>query len=827
MDRGGKSTFVNYKHDPSIPWSLSDNTILSIYEDQSRLLWVGTFSGGLNQSSRAKEHFTHYQHDPNNLESLGDNRVFSIYEDPRETRKIFWLGTQGGLCRMNLEGKETFVNYKHDPNDPRSIIDNRIRSVYQDRLGVLWIGTYGGLSRMNGHELNRAAFTHYQHDPNDDSSLSHNRVWSIHESPNEAGKVLWIGTFDGLNRFDRATKTFMHYKHDPNNPRSLSDNYIRTIYEDRSGVLWLGTLGGLNRFDRATKTFTHYKHDPNNPGSLSDNRVRSIHEDSNHGGMLWIGTSGGLNQFDRTTGIFKPYREKDGLPNDTVYGILEDDRGYLWLSTNEGLAKFNPENETFRNYDVNDGLQSNEFNGGAYFKSRNGEFFFGGASGLNVFHPDSLKDNPHIPPIVITDFKIFNKALRPGMARRFGKPLQSHITETEEIVLSYKENVFSFEFAALDFTFPQKNNYAYKMENFDEDWIYSETRRFAMYTNLDPGEYVFRVKGSNNDGLWNEKGAAIKITITPPFWQTWWFRIVAGASVLALAFGWYRSRIKNIETQKKKLEIQVEEKTREIRQTQAQLVQSEKMAALGKLTAGIAHEINTPLGALISNGDLFMRSVRKVKAIFSAPDKAVEVEGHPELTRLLENIEQLNTINKTATDRIMAVVNSLRNFARLDMAELAIVDIHQGLENTLTLAHHELKNCIEIHKDYGNIPPIKCYPNKLNQVFMNLFVNASHAIHGQGEIFIKTRVRDGTIMIEFKDTGIGIADEDLGRIFDPGFTKKGFGVGTGLGLSIVYQIIEDHKGKIEVESEIGKGTVFRLILPLNLEKSVGKKSSSS
>ena len=275
------------------------------------------------------------------------------------------------------------------------------------------------------------------------------------------------------------------------------------------------------------------------------------------------------------------------------------------------------------------------------------------------------------------------------------------------------------------------------------------------------------------------------------------------------------------------LERKVEIRTRELRDKQAQFVQSEKMASLGQLVAGVAHEINTPLGALISNGDLFMRSVKKVKAIFSAPDKAVEVEGHPELTRLLENIEQFNTINKTATDRIMAVVNSLRNFARLDMAELAIVDIHQGLENTLTLAHHELKNCIEIHKDYGNIPPIKCYPNKLNQVFMNLFVNASHAIHGQGEIFIKTRVRDGTIMIEFKDTGIGIADEDLGRIFDPGFTKKGFGVGTGLGLSIVYQIIEDHKGKIEVESEIGKGTVFRLILPLNLEKSVGKKSSSS
>ncbi len=262
------------------------------------------------------------------------------------------------------------------------------------------------------------------------------------------------------------------------------------------------------------------------------------------------------------------------------------------------------------------------------------------------------------------------------------------------------------------------------------------------------------------------------------------------------------------------LEQKVQERTRELREKQAQLVQTEKMATLGNLVAGVAHEINTPLGALKSNNDIFIRSFAKVKGILSDPKIPAEVREHPELTRLFESIEKLNAVNRTAAERIVAIVISLRKFARLDEAELDEVDIHEGLENTLTLVHHEIKNRIEVHRDYEDIPPIKCYPNQLNQVFMNLLVNASHAIEGVGEIFIKTHLRDGAVVIEIRDSGIGIPKEDLERIFDPGFTTKGFGIGTGLGLSIVYQIIEDHRGEIEVESQVGVGTVFRILLPV-------------
>jgi serine phosphatase RsbU (regulator of sigma subunit) len=315
-----------------------------------------------------------------------------------------------------------------------------------------------------------------------------------------------------------------------------------SIHEDGSGVFWIGTWGGgLNKFDPKEEEFIHYQNDVDDPHSLSNNSIGPIYEDRS--GVLWIGTNGGgLNKFDREKETFTHYRKKDGLPNDIIYGILEDNQGNLWLSTNKGLSKFNPRTQIFNNYDVEDGLQSNEFNGMAYHKNRSGEMFFGGLKGFNAFYPDSVKDNPFIPPIVITDLQIFNEPV--GI--KDDSPLRKHITETEEIMLSYKDNVFSFEFAALNFTNPKKNQYKYLMEGFDEDWISSGTRRFVTYTNLDPGEYVFRVKGSNNDGLWNEEGASVKIIITPPFWETWWFRALSAMLVIGLAFTGYYRRLKNV-----------------------------------------------------------------------------------------------------------------------------------------------------------------------------------------------------------------------------------------------------------------------------------------
>ncbi|NIS17487.1 MAG: PAS domain S-box protein [Aliifodinibius sp.] len=262
------------------------------------------------------------------------------------------------------------------------------------------------------------------------------------------------------------------------------------------------------------------------------------------------------------------------------------------------------------------------------------------------------------------------------------------------------------------------------------------------------------------------------------------------------------------------LEQKVEERTRELRQKQAQLVQAEKMAALGNLVAGVAHEVNTPLGALSSNNDLFIRSLEKLKAMVSDSSAPAEFRESEELKKLLKNMEELTDINKTASSRIIDIVSSLRKFARLDQAEMDTVDIHEGIENTLTLVHHQLKNRVEVERDYGDLPKISCYPNQLNQVFMNILVNASQAIEGKGKIFVKTRRKNDNAVIEISDTGRGIPEDKLERIFDPGYTTKGAGVGTGLGLSIVHQIIEDHNGRIEVESKVNEGTTFRIVIPI-------------
>ncbi|MCP4694204.1 MAG: response regulator [Desulfobacterales bacterium] len=558
--------FIHHRHTPHVPGALSDNAIRSIHEDRAGGLWFGTYQAGINTFDYKRAKFAHFRHDPDDPDSLGHNVIWSMHED---RAGVLWIGTDGGgLDRVdwkNASGADAgrFTHYRRDPDDPDSLSNDSVYSIYEDRNGTLWVGTDGGgLNRFvpgeSGGAAGRGRFIHYRHDPDDPRSLGHDKVKTIYED--RAG-TLWLGTEGGLNRFNREEKTFTSYRHDPDDPLSLSNNRIWTIHEDRAGAFWIGTDGGgLDRFDRETGRFHHYRHDPENPRSLSNNLVISLHED--RAGALWVGTGGGgLNKFDRENGTFTHYREKDGLPNDVIFGILEDKQGFLWFSTVAGATRFDPRTGACRNYDVSDGLQDNEFNTGAYHQSRSGEMFFGGGNGFNAFHPADVKDNPAIPPVVITDFQLFHQSVAPDG----DGPLQKPVPATRGIELTHRDNVFSFEFAALDFTAPGKNRYAYRLEGFDEDWIFTDAgRRFALYTNLDPGDYLFRVKGSNNDGVWNEEGASIKITVLPPWWKTTWFRASMLLLALGLVVGGYRRRMRTIQRQKRRLETQVDEKTRDL-----------------------------------------------------------------------------------------------------------------------------------------------------------------------------------------------------------------------------------------------------------------------
>jgi signal transduction histidine kinase/ligand-binding sensor domain-containing protein len=542
-----RDRFIQYIHDPNDPYSLSSDYIRPIFEDRSGVLWIGTSYGGLNKYARSTQKFTLYSNHPGLPNNLSDNNTWSVYKDRSGN---LWIGTFfSGLNKLDpSSGKVTI--YQHDPSKPTSLSNNEIRAILQDRNGTLWIGTeHGGLNRFDPAT---EAFLHYQHNPDDPTSLSIDNVFSIYEDP--LGR-LWIGTESGgLNRFDQASGTFVHYQHDANDPLSLSDDSVRAIYADHTGVLWIGTeRGGLNLWDNQDHPIKIYRHDPQDPSSLSNDWVLSILEDKN--GTVWIGTvGGGLDRFDHSTQSFTHYTVKNGLPDDTIYGILADADGNLWLSTSKGLSKFNPAAGTFRNYDISDGLQGNQFDPGAYFQAQDGEMFFGGTKGLNAFYPNLVKDNPIPPPVAITAFQKFNQTV------------QLNPASNETIQLSYRDTFISFEFAALDYNAPEKNQYAYKLDGVDKDWVLAGSRRYASYTNLRGGDYVFWVKGANNDGVWSSQGIALRIHVIPPFWQTWWFLGIVGLTVVAGSFGGYRLRVRDVEARNRELEKQVEERTRESEQ---------------------------------------------------------------------------------------------------------------------------------------------------------------------------------------------------------------------------------------------------------------------
>ena len=544
--------FIRHQYDPRDPHSLSNDIVIAIYEDRLGALWIGTFGGGVNRYDRSAQPYVLYRHDPDDPNSLSHNMVLSFDEDESG---VLWIGTGGGgICAFD-PGSREFTRYQTDPENPHSLTDGVVWSVHLDVSGILWAGTGGGLDRLDS---TTGEFTHFRSDADDPASLSHNTVGTIAE---DGSGRLWVGTVQGLNRFDRETEAFTRYVNEPDDPHSLSANVIWCLYVDRSGVLWVGTRGGgLDRFVPETEQFVHYRNDPDDPNSLSDDRVISVYEDRT--GVFWIGTAGGgLNRMDPATGDFTRYREKDGLPNDVVYGILEDDRGNLWLSTNKGIARFDPRKAAFKSYDVSDGLQSNEFNIGAYFSTGDGQMLFGGINGFNAFRPSEVKDNSRVPPIVLTTLT------------QAGEPLDPHtpVESTEEVKLRWPANYFEFGYAALSYVQPEKNQYAYMLEGLEKDWIQVGSRRFGRYTNLPGRTYTLRVKGSNNDGVWNEAGLSLKVTVVPPFWATWWFRGAVVLLVAGVVVGGYRVRLSSIRARSRELESEVEERTYEIERRRQEL----------------------------------------------------------------------------------------------------------------------------------------------------------------------------------------------------------------------------------------------------------------
>lgn len=847
----GTNTFTRWAHDAANENSLPNNTVRCINEDSRGLIWIGTENGGVSIYDKANRCFYAYKVDDKNTFSISSNSLWDIYRD--RTGNI-WLATYGGGVEFLDNQPEKFACYLKEPSNERSLSNNNVNTFCEDGRGQIWIGTDGGgISVFNPKEH---SFDRYR--PKPGSGLPSDVILTIKqgksgnmlvgtfrgglcELANPANGIFkkfpvdstshlgtssdmigsleedkadnwWVGTWHGgLNYYDSHKGRFTYFRADPRDAGSIGVPSIQCMLKDSKGDLWIGTMGGgLAHLNHETKSFVHYCHEQSDTTSLSNDIVNYIMEDSK--GRLWLGTNNGLNLFDRVTGRFKKYFQKDGLPNNVVQGILEDKKANLWIATNNGISRFDPQALTFRNYEYSDGLQGTVFNRGACLATANGDLFFGGSRGFNVFNPDKICENRFVPPVYITDFQIFNQSVKPAP---HGSPLTKHISVTKDITLSYDQSVFSFEFAALNYSIPEKNQYAYKMEGFDKDWNRVGTQRKATYTNLDPGHYVFRVIASNNDGSWNLEGVSISLTVTPPFWAAWWFRSIIALLVTCSCYYFYRYRMNISEARRRALEERV--------------IELDKAVAQGKFE--IASDVLHDMGNAIVGFGSYLNRIRrlheedkpenleKLAQFFEANFCAlVEVIGKEKSAAVIKMIKAMGEaqaknqaeIGNSITEQLNIVhhIDEILHIQRQYISgkhskERKPVSFGVLISDCLSMLASTLeKDSIKISVNVpADLPLIKGDRTKLMQVLLHILKNSIEAMRmqaGERNIIIGAPFSAGRVVVEINDTGEGFEEDLAKRLFEKGFTTRAGGA--GLGLYNCLDIVESHSGKIYLTS---------------------------
>jgi len=828
-------TFSHLSDETETVKYLNSPFVNSLYADDDGNIWIGTEMGGVNYYNSYQKPFYSIQHDPSNYNTISHNTINSIYKE----KNNLWIGTAGGgLNKLSTNGQKN-IRFELDPEDPNSINSNFVSSLLIDNDNNLWVGTWGGGLNLLLSE-NRNQFQIIVNNPADTSSLCNSFISSLSEL--DEHRIL-VGTRDGLDIFNPSENSFLHVHEKMQIENALE---VGCLLNDRKGRVWVGTRNALIRFSsndlmectKETKSipFTKFTNQTNDPTSLSGNYVISLLETKD--GTIWVGTYGhGICKYVEKNGQgeFVNYSEEQGLCNNVVYAIEADLQGNLWISTDKGLSKFNPATEEFQNFYTSDGLLSDQFYWASSFADENGILYFGGIEGLNYFWPEQIEPYPNTPQPVFTEFLVFNTPVKVGDKYHTQVILEKPIEVTDKINLSYKDAVFSIEFSALDYFLPNKIKYAYKMEGVDQDWVeVPSTRRFANYTNLSGGDYLFKIKATNSDGVWSETERELLISVQPPFWETVWFQMLTVLCIILLVMAYIRYRTRFLKEQKQKLEKQVRERTSKIEEQKEELEKqnvqiakqrdevidlNEQVKLVNQLRlrffTNISHEFRTPLTLIIDPLEQLMKNLKD--------DQNAK--------------NTISIINRNA-QRLLHLINQLLYFRRIETGKLNL-NVSNG-----NLVEY-LGGIFESFKDLADHQQIKYQfqaeetqketwfdAEKIENVFYNLLSNAFKNTPVTGSIIMKLEfvehnhrsecIASPFVSISVSDSGSGISKEHLPNIFNRFYkaeqgNKDSNFTSSGIGLALTYEIVQALHGEIKVESELGKGSLFTVCLPYSKE----------